>query len=255
MIEKIRGIYRITFNYKGLVQRNVVGYRKFIFPSRPRNFFMNILYLMGVSVSDEKLTNEKAIINFHDKIYDPNHKILAVGIGSGISLIYNCKLDRNNKFIGIEASINQIEITKSNAKLNYVSDEQYKIIEGFAGNSKGVYGDKSQISKRMVDINEYDVDVLELDCEGSEIELLENLKIHPKYIIVEMHPTKIVINIQEVLRNLKNKGYVLVEAKNVAGANIELGKLNEFFDSKNVIKKIEGKQSSGEILPVLLFVG
>lgn len=255
MIEKINGIYRLTFNYVGLIQRNVSGYRKFVLPSKPVTFFRNMLNLMGLRFNYNKLTSEKAIIDFHDMIYKSSHKILAVGVGTGISLIYNSKLPRENKFIGIEASIDQIELTKKNVKLNQIPDSRYQIIEGFAGNPKGVYGEKSQISKKKVDINEYDFDVLELDCEGSEIGLLENLSKHPKYIIVEMHPTIININISEVLANLKTKGYKLIKAKTVVGKNIDIDNLEDFFDSEIVKRKIDEKQSWGNILPVLLFEG
>lgn len=114
---------------------------------------------------------------------------MAVGLGSGISLIHNCAKPRSKKsFIGIDGSIKQIEIAKANAKLNNIDFSRFELIEGYAGNPTNVYGEYNQQSTEFIDINKLKFDVLELDCEGSEIEILHDLSIHPRHIIVEMHP-------------------------------------------------------------------
>ena len=114
---------------------------------------------------------------------------MAVGVGSGISLIHNCKKDRGpGSYIGIDGSKDQIEIAKDNARLNEADFSKFILIEGFVGKPTNVYGSENQKSTNTVDINKFDFDVLELDCEGSEIEILEELTARPRHIIVEMHP-------------------------------------------------------------------
>lgn len=252
MVEKINGIWRLTFLYKTKVQRNVIGYKKFAFPASPRYLFNSLKDLLGLKKSESKLTNEKAIIDFHDKIYDSNHRILAVGAGSGISLIYNCKKHRNHPFVVIEASEQQIALTKFNADLNSINEQQYRLIHGYAGNNNRAYGDISHRSFEKIDINKLDFDVLELDCEGCEIEILSGLENKPKYIIVEMHPTFLQTNFDSFLTLVSQKGYKLIDSKTIVGKTIPLKKLENHFD----LDKINNKQNQGydleEIFPVLL---
>lgn len=49
-------------------------------------------------------------------------------------------------------------------------------------------------------------DILELDCEGAEKNIVENLQIRPKFIFVEVHPHKKRYS-PLVLDSLKNMGY------------------------------------------------
>ena len=253
MIKKINRFYRILIKYKALIQENIIGYKYFVFPARPKAMIRNAKSYLHRFDGNQVFYDEKAILDFHREIYNANHRILAVGVGAGLSLIYNCKFKRKNPFLAIEASRDQITITKMNAELNNINRNSYKIIEGYAGSSKGVYGHFDQHINNQVNVNDFEVDVLELDCEGAEIEILENLKIQPEYIIVEMHPTIIKINYNSLMDMMALKNYQLVSSKNVIGQEITNDELASYFDSNEVLRKLKNNKSWGEILPVLLF--
>jgi cellulose biosynthesis protein BcsQ len=189
-----------------------------------------------------------------DNVYKEDDIILAVGVGSGISLIHNCLKNRiHNSFIGIDGSKEQIEIAKSNAKLNGINFSMFELIEGYTGNPIHVYGEHGQHSKKMIDINNKDFDVLELDCEGSEIEILRDLLVRPRHIIVEMHPMNREININKFLEQMKNKGYKLGKIFTVNGDSVIINNLDNYFSTEFIDKMKNNEISWGDGLLVLNF--
>jgi hypothetical protein len=54
-----------------------------------------------------------------------------------------------------------------------------------------------------------DCNVLEIDCEGAELEIIENIQIQPRVIIVELHPWLIeeMDGIERIKKVLTKKGY------------------------------------------------
>jgi hypothetical protein len=194
------------------------------------------------------------ILLSHDDIYRDDDVILAVGVGNGLSLIHNCLKKRiHNSFIGIEGSQKQIEITKANAKLNGIDISKFKLIEGYAGNPDHVYGDRQQQSARMIDINFLHFDVLELDCEGSEIEVLHDMTVRPRHIIVEMHPHYRDINIITFLEEMENKGYKLGKIFTVYGESININSLESYFRPEFIEKMKNNELRYGDGLLILNF--
>ena len=138
----------------------------------------------------------------------PNDIILAVGLGTGSTLIPICKLLNDGGFYTvIEASSSQISKAKLNIELNKIDNSRYEIINGYAGQVHDTWGSGNQ---RNININEYQFDILELDCEGSELSIIQNLLKKPRFIIVELHPGYFNHEFKsfEVFLNLMNgKGY------------------------------------------------
>ena len=85
MIKKINRVYRILIKYKALIQEDIIGYKYFIFPARPKAMINNIKSYLHRFDGNRVLDDEKAILDFHREIYNFNHRILAVGIGAGLS--------------------------------------------------------------------------------------------------------------------------------------------------------------------------
>lgn len=248
----INGIPRLLIRYRSLTTNGQLTWNYFPIPTRPSNilnFLKKKLY--------EDLTfyrDELGIVLSHDEIYKKEDIILAVGIGNGISLIHNCKKPRfNNTFIGIEGSREQLEIAKANAKLNGIDLFKFQLIEGYAGNPNNIYGEHNQYSSKMIDINQFKFDVLELDCEGSEIEILSSLKIKPRHIIVEMHPMYRDVNIDDFLDNIKKKGYSLGKIYTVNGELIQNSEINNYFTSEFIQMMLDQKVNYGDGLLVLNF--
>lgn len=249
-IRKIRKLYRLNFEYLGFIQKDIYGVKNFYIPVNPRFFWKSIKRIFENKKSSNFSNNEKAIISFHEHIYNPDDSVLIVGAGEGISMIYNLKRNRRKRIVVIEGSLDQINIAKKNAKVNGIKKEKYQIKHGYMGNTNGIYGLKTGFSEVKFNINDFKyIDILELDCEGSEVEILESMNIKPKYIIVELHPNLIYINFKILNKIMSDKGYYVILAKTVSGENISIQKLNDYIadfyahDNKDITLE----------LPVLLY--
>lgn len=251
-LKVINSVPRIIFSYKSISTNGQLAWKQFAFPSRLSTIlshFRSFLFDDRIVIKDEL-----GIILSHDDIYDENDIILAIGVGSGISLIHNCLKDRNIKsFIGIDGSREQIEIAIENTKLNGIDSSKFELIEGYAGNPTNIYGQHNLQSTRIIDINKMKFDILELDCEGSEIEILRGLYVRPRHIIVEMHPMYRDLNINIFLDEMQSKDYILEKIYTVNGDLVSYDNLDKYFRSEFIEKMVKNDLEWGDGLLILNF--
>jgi hypothetical protein len=100
----VNSIPRIVFFYKSISTNGQLAWKQFAFPSRPSTI---LRFLKSFLFGDKNVCrDELGILLSHDEIYNESDVILAVGVGSGISLIHNsAKKQNKNSFIGIEGSL------------------------------------------------------------------------------------------------------------------------------------------------------
>jgi hypothetical protein len=248
-IRKINKLPRVFFEIKGIMTKGYLCIYEIYFPIRPKYFFQQFLYFFHV-YPEYFITDELGFINSYSKIYLENMRILQIGLGSGITLIHNTK-NGGNFVTAIEASKVQIEKALKNIRLNDISEKQYKIIHGFSGNPTGVY-DGFDIDTKYINFNSLDFDILELDCEGSEVELLASLYKKPRFILVEFHPMLRNMDYFAISSDLSRKGYKLIQAYTVTGNIVEIDRVHDYFNESN-LKKLKENSNVGDYLLVLTF--
>lgn len=129
-----------------------------------------------------------------------------------------------------EASSSQAAVVRETLALNDVVTE-WSVQERTVGSDVfELYGGRSSADLlRPSSLPE--CDVLELDCEGSELSILQNLAIHPRALIVEVHPYKGRFGPTAVLDELEQMGYQIVRRYTHLGAELThkqlLDKLHE----------------------------
>lgn len=251
-IKTINRIPRLLIRYRSYSTNRQLLWKYLIIPSRPKTLF---IFVRNIILGDSTIyKDELGILLSHDLIYRHDDIILAVGVGSGISLIHNCMKPRvNSAFIGIEGSQEQIDVSIENSRLNGIDPLKFELIEGYAGNPDHLYGEQNQHTSEIIDINKFNFDILELDCEGSEIEILHNLIVRPRHIIVEMHPVFRDINIGHFLSEMKHKGYLLVKIFTVNGDLVEIDNIDSYFSIEIVKRMTSMKLDWGDNLLVLNF--
>lgn len=74
-----------------------------------------------------------------------------------------------------------------------------------------------------------DCDVLELDCEGAELGILNNINVRPRVITVEIHNGEI-LKADDVINTIHNIGYVIQERT----ANGKVISESEFQNAVNI---------------------
>ena len=172
-----------------IINNGVKIVRDFIFPSRPKIFFEQISAILSGFANEYRYDykNEGGVHYSHLRVTKSSDKVLAIGLGQGTTLIAVVKmLDSSGFYRCIESSKTQIKIASENINLNDIDKSKYEIVNGYAG--KEIFGSYGKPTENSIDINEFDFNVLELDCEGSELSILSSLKKTPNHIIVELHP-------------------------------------------------------------------
>lgn len=247
----INGIVRLTLNYTGLMTNGYKSEYTFYFPSRISTIFLHINRILG-NYESYLIKDELGILKSQDRVKDNVSRILAIGVGKGLSLIHNVKTNPQLvRYTVIEGSKEQIGCAKRNAILNSVPDEKYEIIYGYAGSIDSIYG-KPQNDLVKYDINSFEYDVLELDCEGSEIDIINELTYLPRFLIIEFHPMFRKMNYDSIISTLKRKSYSTKFAYTIEGEEISLSNCRDFFTEARVLHLIENK-TYGKNLIVITF--
>lgn len=134
--------------------------------------------------------------------------VVIVGGGWGVTATKAAEQVGNNGSVTVfEGSSEGVDRTRRTAKLNGVSDI-VDVRHAVVGPAVDVWGGEEEASQvRPEDLPE--CDVLELDCEGAEIDILNNMTITPEVVLVESHgvfdaPT------EEVKEVLEKKSYSVV---------------------------------------------
>lgn len=129
---------------------------------------------------------EAALVKGMNMYVKPGMTVVVVGTGLGVTAVVAGKLTGpGGRVICYEGSELNAGLARETFRRNGVADYvtvQYALV----GPAIGVYhGDNSAPSVALEDLPQ--CDVLELDCEGSEKQIISNLPFRPKYILVETH--------------------------------------------------------------------
>jgi hypothetical protein len=132
-------------------------------------------------------------------------EVVVVGCGWGVSATVAAKTTGSTgQVTAYEASPKQAEFAQETIELNGIED-QVDIKIGVVSQAVSTYN--SDQSKNIISPSYLpECDVLEMDCEGAEMTILDKLEIRPRIIIVETHgvfdsPTELVIE------KLKSRNY------------------------------------------------
>lgn len=148
-------------------------------------------------------TYEQALIRGLRAVARPGDRVLVVGGGMGVTCTVAAKLVAPNGHVQcIEGGVDQVAAIKKTAALNHAAVE---VRHGFVGMSKYVYSSTSGAENvRISDLP--DCDILELDCEGAELEILRAMTLSPRAIIVECHGAH-GASTEQVAQQLRGRGY------------------------------------------------
>lgn len=164
----------------------------------------------------DKPTYEQTLIKELQKHVQPSSRVVIVGAGVGITAVVAQQLiSKEGSVICYESSLTQYKRALKTLQYNGIK-ENIQLINATVAENIGVYNQGSATTIPVGDLP--NCDILQLDCEGAERLILQDMKIRPKTVIVETHgmfgaPTKVIQDI------LTKKGYA-VEKIDVAEPRI-----------------------------------
>lgn len=130
---------------------------------------------------------EGGVVSAHGSSTRTDDDVVIVGGGSGVTAV------RAARIVGPGGSVRVFEGADENVRrirrafeLNGVAD-RCTVERAVVGPSRDVWGDAASVP-RVAPTDLPACDVLELDCEGAELEILRNVEFVPRVAIVELHP-------------------------------------------------------------------
>lgn len=119
---------------------------------------------------------------------EDDDRVDLVGFGRGVSTVR--AFDAGAEHVtAYEAAEEMISLARKTVDVNRPFDSQLSVKQAVVGDPIEVYGDDSNATIQKPE-NLSDADVLILDCEGSELSIIENLGTYPSTIICETHPER-----------------------------------------------------------------
>jgi len=131
---------------------------------------------------------EGGIIKIHELETRESDKVTIIGGGSGISCVRAAKIvGKTGQITVYEGGRQSVDKVKETVILNEVNDI-CEINQCIVGEPRNVYGGEHENAPIKTPTELDYCDVLELDCEGSEVDILPDMSIRPRVVIVEIHP-------------------------------------------------------------------
>lgn len=175
----------------------------------------------GITVNESSYTYyptyEDGIITHLKDAVVKDDTVVIVGGGFGVSAVHAALLAPRGNVVVFEPSTEMASIIGETTQLNEVS-ERVDVVRKGVGVVNSARG--SSPSHEVVDTSELpECDVLSLDCEGAESEILRDMEMAPRTVIVEAHE-KFDSPPAEVEELLREEGYHVKSRLNHVGDEI-----------------------------------
>lgn len=204
--------------FVGLLRRSSRFFYKSVL--RPLLPGTNFYRKNGVKWKDKKSLDPYFGINYDDPTYEaalvsavrsnvrPGDYVGVIGGGRGISTVVAAEsAGEEGGVIVYEGAEERTDWIRNTVTLNAV-ESIVEVEHAIVGPRVKVYG----VADSAKQVNSSDLpafDVLEMDCEGAELDILKNLTIRPGVIVVEVHPEN--CREEDVTWVLSNMGYEIVD--------------------------------------------
>ena len=206
MYERIKSVYKdsevgeflkrgASFTYRGFIRKGmpIMGYEEMngvkiggwdirlgdkILPS----------WLTPFHIGNTDSRYEDSLIEAIDQNVRKGDKVVVIGGGYGVTSVkIGKKIGPSGNLVIFEASRDMVEKIVSTMRINNIQCN-YNVNESIVEKNISVRGNKERNEINRVKASSLpECDVVEMDCEGAEIEILKNMEIRPRNILVESH--------------------------------------------------------------------
>jgi len=132
---------------------------------------------------------EDALVDGLHTMVTPGDRVVLIGGGFGVTAVVAARAAGSAGVVWcFEASAEQLDWIRRTYALNARTETlaPLRLVHGVVGTPHRVYGGSGD-ARTTAPPDLPECDVIELDCEGSEIEIIEQMRIKPRAILVESH--------------------------------------------------------------------
>ena len=172
---------------------------------------------------------EKGIIDAHHLLTRQGDHVVIIGGGDGVTAVAAAKrVGRNGSvqvYEGGDRAVEQLKVLCLKEGVSLICTLHHAVV----GPHIDVYGGDFASAAHVAPDEIPACDVLELDCEGSEVEILRSFEIRPRVIIVEIHPFLFSEEPDWVTNRLNELGYQIVYRSGHDGIEIDDGEMHKLL--------------------------
>lgn len=178
----------------------------------------------------DKPNQEDGIASAHRYHTTEGQTVNIVGGGNGVTAVIAGRIVGDGGTIRIyEGGKESVDRIQQTLDLNNVAD-RCELHHTIVGADFDVYGGDTTRAGQINPDQLPERDVLELDCEGAEYQILEDLESFPPVIIVELHPWKSNSDPQQVFELLHERGYTITQRYGHDGVELSEQEFERLFE-------------------------
>lgn len=172
--------------------------------------------------------SEGGEVKSHKEFTQEGDKVVIIGGGRGVTTVHAVQeSEPGGDVIVYEPSRKHKEIIQKVTELNGV-ESSCEVRNMLVGPDIEVFDHSSSYEK--VEPSELpQCDVLEMDCEGAELEIIRNMTISPRIIILEVHPQRYEYA-PEAVNELIEMGYDIVKKRSNEGERLTENEYNKLLE-------------------------
>jgi hypothetical protein len=170
--------------------------------------------LLPSSLRDEDYAkSENGEVAFHKEYTRSGDNVNIIGGGRGVTTVHAAwMVEPDGRVTVFEGSAEMVDIVKDTVRINGVSD-LCNIRHSLVGPGLNVYT-SGKLDVEAIHPGELpECDVLEMDCEGAELDLLREMVLRPDVLIIEVHPRRHSVGsvdyMAELTERLENKDFTI----------------------------------------------
>lgn len=169
------------------------------------------------------------LVSSHEELTSADDDVVIVGGGYGVTAVRAAQIaGEAGQIVIYEGGEEQAEAVRKTTNINNVSS-RCEIQHAIIGQEEKLYGEAGG-AKRLSPTEIPDCDVLEMDCEGSELQILKNMEIRPESLIIELHPNYYPDNVYGPIETIQEMGYELTHLAGQDGIEVTKSGLDELLE-------------------------
>jgi hypothetical protein len=142
----------------------------------------------GVNTESDRPDYESGLVDGIDEHVRVGDTVVIVGGGYGVTVLAAAeKVTAEGSVIVYEGAASSVDHIRELIEAKGVSD-RVQVRHAVVGEPRSLRGDRGN-ARAVAPAELPDCDVLELDCEGTEMEILPAMNVRPRVVLVETHGT------------------------------------------------------------------